>query len=395
MPVFSFRSLIEILLPGDFGSGVADFLLWPIPGYDVPLLCGLPVLLSLVWFFKANKALCITVCALLYMGSIFTESHTKYHYSVLPYTVPADQADPNYRTKSGYTDGGENAGDYTHDGRVWQSDLARADASDGTLTNIGLHYYPVPGEITYEESIFEDRWKNEVNQLVLTNAMTAGTFAGMESQCREYFQSRHARYQAVASLHNGGFMDRVRYREAIDKMNAEDTPITPFVRARDAEDAKVADEFYGPIFTAVIAFLVIGFAGKYALKFWTPFWQERRSKSWRTLFGHFTHGRVEKDGMPIDGPIHLSYPRFYINDTPYNLEGAWLDKDDAMVLKLANKTVIRLYVGTSVAPKFESKPLPKKPKFTWDYVAPKSTIDPLPEILSNRKSIFQERGNQG
>jgi hypothetical protein len=388
MPIFSFRSLIEILLPGDFGSGVADFLLWPIPGYDVPLLCALPILVSLVWFFRANKALCITVCALLYLGTMFTESHTKYHYSFLPYTVPADEADPNYRTKSGYTDGGENAGDYTHDGRVWQSDLARADASDGTLTNIGLHYYPVPGEVTYEESIYEDRWKNEVNQLVLTNAMSASSFAGLENASREYFQSRLARYKAVAPLHNGGFMDRVHYREAIDKMNAEDTPITPFIKMRDAEDAKVANEFYAPIFTGIIAFIAIGFGGKYALKFWTPFWQSRQSRGWRALFSHYTHGRVEKDGLPIDGPIKLHYPRMYINDTPYSLEGAWLDKDEASLLYMKNGTVIRLYVGTTSLSRHEDKPIEKKQKFTWDYVEPKKETM---ADSSRRNSIFSRQ----
>jgi hypothetical protein len=245
--------------------------------------------------------------------------------------------------------------------------------------------------VTYEESIYEDRWKNEVNQLVLTNAMSASSFAGLENECRDYFKSRHDRYKAVASLHNGGFMDRVHYRMAIDKMNAEDTPITTFVKMRDAADAKVANEFYGPIFTALIAFVAFGFAGKYALKFWGPFWLERRSKSWRALFSCYTHGKVEKDGLPIDGPITLHYPRMYINDTPYTLEGAWLDKDDATALHLANGTVIGLYVGSATVPQYDSKPPPKKPKFTWDYVATPPTREPAPKESSNRKSIFNER----
>ena len=98
---------------------------------------------------------------------------------------------------------------------------------------------------------------------LLAHKMTEGSFASIGAASHDYFQSRHERYEAVAPLHYGGFMDRLHFRLAIDKMNAEDTPLTTFVKMRDAEDAKVANEFYGPIFTAVITFLVIGFAGKY------------------------------------------------------------------------------------------------------------------------------------
>jgi hypothetical protein len=379
MPSFSFRSIIEILLPGDLGSGLANFILWPTPFLQIPLIFAVPVVFGLIWFWRANKGLCIAVCVLLYIGNIFTQSHSKYHSNFMPYTVPVDQTNPGDRPAPS---------DYTTDGRVWQDDYALQDAATPGWNVIGdaIHPQPVEGKISQEEATYEFRFMNEANYLIRSKVISPDTFISISPSIRDYLLDRQARLAGVTPGLNSGFLDRYHSRVAIDKINAENTPLTYYINARDTEQDKVGNEVYAPIFYGLLAFFIFGFAGKYGLIGTRAFRHMRGQKTYGEKLAAYNHARTVEDATPVMGPFKLIYPVLSIGGTPFNLEGSLFDKKYPYVLHL--KSGASLYFYHAAHDRHEDKPVPKKPKFTWDFVAPKKeVIKPAP----GRPSIFLER----
>jgi len=386
--MFSPRSIIEVVLPGGIGSGLSDFIFWPVPFYQIPLILAAPFAIGLIWFFKYSRGLCIAVCVLLYFGTMFNQTHSQYVYHSGPYQVQ-DEAKSQQEAAWRARNPGEPALNYRA-GYAWEDDdFLFGESSPGwSVINPVLHTQPVDGKISQEEATYEFRFQNEAHYLIVSHVIPPGTFISMSGAIRDYLADRQARLQAIAPLRNGGFMDRYHYRAAVDKINGEDTPLTLYINMRDAEQNKINGEFYGPILYGVVAFLIFGFSGKYIIKYYGAFQDSRNTRGFEALFGAYTHARVDKEGLQVDGPIKLHYPRMYINDTPFDLTDAYLDKDDHTLLTLKKYIQVRLYVGTTTINTHQDAPIPKKPKFTWDYVAPNQE-ESKPKPSSARRSIFE------
>ena len=201
MPLCNIRSIIEILIPGDYGSGLADHILWPIPFWNVPLLYILPFFFGGLWLMQKNFRLFLYIVIPLAFLNIWTQANSKYSYKPLPYTVPVDKADPS-QADSVAPD------DYTADGKyVWQDDDSRlSPASWGTSYVTHFHTKAIPGQVTQEEANYQLWLLVENADLILNNVYTADEYnSSMCYQLRDYLRAREKTEQDLAPLHYGGF----------------------------------------------------------------------------------------------------------------------------------------------------------------------------------------------
>lgn len=371
MPLCNLRSIIEILLPGNFGSGMADFILWPIPMWRVPLLYVLPFIFGGLWLLQKNFRLFCYIAVPLFVLNIWTQSHSKYSYN------------PNaYQDASG----------------EWHDDLDRRDG-DTTSFVFRYHVYADKYGVTQEEANYQFWLNNEDVDLVINGVMTQDEDNAMAPTMRDYLLNREQTEKDLAPLHNGSFSDRVKYRWAIDEMNAKPSPLQPFIDSRLKEQADVSYKLWGPIVFGLLAFFIFGYLGKYAIKAGVKIESKVSNNRWDALLTDYNRARVvprhtsarADDSVVIDGLVTLRYPNLFINDAPFSLDKAEVNEEHKHVIVLKDGTQLYLYKG-HVDPVYEQEtPKPRtRPQWNMEPIEGTTTKEPRPQpvVTSARRSIF-------
>lgn len=387
MPLCNIRSIIEILLPGDLGSGLADAILWPVPFWEVPLLYVLPFIYGAFWLARRNFKMFLWIAIPLFILNQWTQANSKYSYHPLPYLVKDEQKSEEERQWNA-----ENPHEphFTyHPGYAWVNDDSRM---DGDLRGFYFQYQTtaIPGKVTQEEANYQHWLNNESLSLITNGVMSAADDSALAPTMRDYLVDREQTEQGLMPLHYGSFHDRIKYRWAIDTMNAKPSPLQPYIDRRVKENADVSFRLWGPVVLGFIILAALAFVIKYTIKAKEFVGTKVSTVRWDDLLAGFNRARVIKKGLEIDGPIFLRYPKLFINDAPFDLEYADFDEEHKNVVHLKDGTRLYLYYG-DVAPAYVQAPPPKRPKFTWDYIDPNKIKEPPGVISTNRRSIFSER----
>ncbi|HUB66858.1 MAG TPA: hypothetical protein VL981_05175, partial [Candidatus Methylacidiphilales bacterium] len=283
MPLCNLRSIIEILIPGDYGSGLADAVLWPIPFWWIPIVYILPFIFGGLWLAYKNFRLFLYIVIPLVVLNIWTQVTSKYGYNPLPYTVPVNKADPNQADSVA-------PNDYSQDGKyVWQDDASRLSAASwGTCYVVHFQKQAIPGQITQEEVNYQTWLRVENADLILNNVYSASEYnSSVCYQIRDYLRAREAQEQELMPLHYGGFYDRIKYRWAIDEMNGKPSPLQTYIDARQNDEAKVGFELWGPFVFGALTLFVFGFVGKKYLEARTVVVTKMATTRWDTLLANF------------------------------------------------------------------------------------------------------------
>jgi hypothetical protein len=406
MPLCNLRSIIEILIPGDTGSWVADTLMYQV-GFGswlcIPLIVVLPFFFGGLWLMQKNVRLFLYIVIPLGVLNIWTQVNSKYGYNPLPYTVPVNKADPNQADSVA-------PNDYTADGKyVWQDDDSRlSPASWGTSYVVDFHTKAIPGQITQEEANYQLWLLVENADLIVNNVYSAKEYNNSVCyELRDYLRAREKKEQDLAPLHNGGFSDRIKYRWAIDTMNEQPSPIQKYIDARHNDEAKVQFELWGPIVFGGLACLILSYIGKKHVKARELVETNLGTSRWDSITRDFNRAKViktarrdagyqivqPKNGMAIDGPITLRYPKLFIYDTPFDLDRAEIDEQQPNIIHLRDGTQLSLYQGEA-APAYVQEPPVKKPTFTWEEPAPVDLADEPETMLPKPKFSLDELTKQ-
>jgi hypothetical protein len=343
----SFRSLIEICLPYSVAPQVSDWLYWlgPIVFWGI-----------LIWvlkdYIKTNLIWCIGGCVVIYFSYMWMYANTQYKW---------DWDDPR-ADGCGHT-------------FVWLNEpaLAKAEA----------------GEITWEEYHWRKHLLLRVGQdLVLEGAMPVSAYKEAAYPLRDYFLDRDNRLRDLKVGLVGGTISHLAYRRAIDKMNEETyEPWNSYIEMRDHEQDALRHQVLYPAGGGLVAFLTLGFAGKYLRKAYLVAKLKTGQRRFSDLLTRFNCARGIDNLSSINGALRLNYPRLMVGEVPLDLDGADFDYERHDVLHL--KSGERLLLYSAHIPPTPSTPGPKpKPKFYFD-----GGTTPAPVNGSRRKrraSIFDQ-----